>query len=101
LVGLALAVVLTRSLLALMPSQGTPLLISASPDPRILTFTLALTLVTGIAFVLVPALRASRPDPWTTLKDTVGSIAGTGGSLFLRKGLVTAPVALSFLPLFG
>jgi predicted permease len=35
------------------------------------------------------------------LKDTVGSIAGTGGSLFLRKGLVTAQVALSFLLLFG
>ena len=30
-----------------------------------------------------------------------GSIAGTGGSLFLRKGLVTAQVALSFLLLFG
>src|ERR687891_13107 len=35
-VGLGLAVVLTRSLLSLMPSQGSPLLISASPDPRIL-----------------------------------------------------------------
>ena len=35
------------------------------------------------------------------MKDTVGSIAGTGGSLFLRKGLVTAQVALSFLLLFG
>jgi predicted permease len=31
----------------------------------------------------------------------VGSIAGAGGSLFLRKGLVTAQVALSFLLLFG
>src|SRR6185503_16046298 len=30
-----------------------------------------------------------------------GSIAGTGGSLFLRKGLVTAQVALSFLLLYG
>ena len=57
--------------------------------------------MTGIVFGLVPALRASRPDPWTTLKDTVGSIAGTGGSLFLRKGLVAAQVALSFLLLFG
>ena len=84
-----------------MPSQGTPLLISASPDPRILAFTLVLTFITGIVFGLVPALRASRPDPWTTLKDTVGSIAGTGGSLFLRKGLVAAQVALSFLLLFG
>jgi predicted permease len=101
LLGLALAVVLTRTLLALVPSQGAPLLISASPDPRILAFTLVLTFITGIVFGLVPALRASRPDPWTTLKDTVGSIAGTGGSLFLRKGLVAAQVALSFLLLFG
>ena len=31
----------------------------------------------------------------------MGSIAGTRGSLFLRKGLVAAQVALSFLLLFG
>jgi predicted permease len=101
LVGLGLAVVLTRGLLALVPAEGQPLLISAHPDVRILAFTFCLTLATGIVFGLLPALRASRPDPWTTLKDTVGSIAGTGGSLFLRKGLVTAQVALSFLLLFG
>ncbi len=99
--GLGIAVVLTRTLLALVPSQGQPLLISAMPDPRILAFTLGLTFLTGIVFGLLPALRASRPDPWTTLKDTMGSIAGTGGSLFLRKGLVAAQVALSFLLLFG
>jgi predicted permease len=99
--GLALAVVLTRALIALIPVEGQPLLINALPDARILGFTLGLTFLTGIVFGLLPALRASRPDPWTTLKDTVGSIAGTGGSLFLRKGLVTAQVALSFLLLFG
>ena len=101
LVGLGLAVLLTRGLLALVPSDGRPILITAHPDWRILGFTLALTFATGIIFGLLPALRASRPDPWTTLKDTVGSIAGTGGSLFLRKGLVAAQVALSFLLLFG
>ncbi len=100
-VGLAIAFALTRGLLALVPSQGQPVLISASPDPRILTFTLSLTVLTGIVFGLLPALRASRTDPWTTMKDTMGSIAGTRGSLFLRKGLVTAQVALSFLLLFG
>jgi predicted permease len=99
--GLGLAVLLTRGLLALVPSDGQPILINAHPDPRILAFTLCLTFVTGIVFGLVPALRASRPDPWTTLKDTMGSIAGTTGSVFLRKGLVTAQVALSFLLLFG
>ena len=99
--GLALAFVLTRSLLAFIPTGDQPLLITPHPDARILSFTLVLTLLTGIVFGLLPALRASRPDPWTTLKDTMGSIAGAGGSLFLRKGLVTAQVALSFLLLFG
>ena len=101
LLGLGIAVVLTRTLIALVPSEGQPVQITAHPDPRILAFTLILSFATGIVFGLVPALRASRPDPWTTLKDTMGSIAGTGGSLFLRKGLVTAQVALSFLLLFG
>jgi predicted permease len=101
LVGLVFAVVLTRTLLALVPSQGQPLLISANPDMRILGFALGLTVVTALVFGLLPAFRASRPDPWTTLKDTIGSIAGTRGSLFLRKSLVIAQVALSFLLLFG
>jgi predicted permease len=99
--GLGLAFFLTRWLLALVPQQGQPILISAHPDLRILLFALVVTFATGIIFGLLPALRASRPDPWSTLKDTMGSIAGTGGALFLRKGLVTAQVALSFLLLFG
>jgi predicted permease len=100
LLGVFLAVVLTRGLLAVV-SEGSPLLIRAEPDLRILGFALFLTSLTGVIFGLLPALRASRPDPWTTLKDTVASIAGAGGSLFVRKGLVTAQVALSFLLLFG
>ena len=100
-VGVAVAVGLTDVLLAFVPTEGRPLLIHATPDLRILGFTFLLTLVTGVVFGLIPALRASRPDPWTTLKDTMGSIAGAGGSLFLRKGLVAAQVALSFLLLFG
>jgi predicted permease len=98
--GVGLSVVLTRGLLALIP-QPQPLLIQPTPDLRILAFTFALTLVTGVLFGLLPALRASKPDQWATLKDTVGAVAGSGGSLFLRKGLVAAQVALSFLLLFG
>ena len=99
--GVGVAFGLTRGLLALIPSDGPPLLIHAQPDGRVLLFTLAVTCLTGLIFGLVPALRASRPDPWATLKDSVGSIAGHGGSLVLRKGLVVAQVALSFLLLFG
>jgi predicted permease len=99
--GVWISAVLTRALLALVPSGSSPLLIEPTPDLRILLFTFALSVATGIIFGLLPALGASRPDPWTTLKDTVGTVAGSGRSLFLRKGLVAAQVALSFLLLFG
>ena len=99
--GLGLSMLLTRGLLSLLPAGSTPLLIAPTPDARILLFTLGLTVVTALVFGLLPALRASRSDPWTTLKDTIGSIAGGRGSLFLRKGLVVLQVSLSFLLLFG
>ena len=99
--GVGVAFAMTRGLLALVPAEGNPLLIRPEPDLRILLFTLTLALATALIFGLAPALRASRPDPWTTLKDTIGSVAGAGGALFLRKSLVAAQVALSFLLLFG
>jgi predicted permease len=99
--GVLLAAGMTRALLALVPSDGPPLLLSPLPDGRILLFTLAVTFLTGILFGLIPALRASRPDLWSTLKDTIGAIAGGGGSVWLRKGLVAAQVALSLILLFG
>ena len=88
-------------LIAFVPTDGQPLLIQTSPDWRILAFTFTLTLITGVVFGLLPALRASRPDTWGTLKDTAGAVTGAGGHLYLRKGLVAAQVALSFLLLFG
>ncbi|MEZ5400530.1 MAG: ABC transporter permease [Bryobacteraceae bacterium] len=100
--GVVLAFWMTRGLLALIPTAGNPLLIRPEPDPRILLFALGVSLVTGLIFGLAPALRASRPDLWSTLKDVVGSVtSGGGGTVFFRKGLVTVQVALSFLLLFG
>jgi len=99
--GLLVAVGLTRTLISFIPTDGRPLLIETAPDWRVLAFTFALSLATGIVFGLLPAWRASRPDTWSTLKDTVGAVAGAGGHLYLRKGLVAAQVALSFLLLFG
>jgi predicted permease len=99
--GLALAVALTRSLLALVPAGTSPLLVAATPDRRILLFTLSLTAGTVIVFGLVPAFRASGYDPWTALKETVGASTDARRSLVLRRALVAAQVALSFLLLFG
>ena len=99
--GTGLAVALTKGLLALIPAEENPLMIRPDPDLRILLFTFGLTCLTTLVFGFIPALRASRSDLWSTLKDAAGSIAGQGGSVFLRKGLVAAQVALSFLLLFG
>src|SRR5262249_16079302 len=48
--GIALAMAMTRGLLALAPSEGNPLLIRPEPDLRILSFTLGLTFLTGLIF---------------------------------------------------
>ncbi len=90
-----------RGLFRFLPADTTPLMLRAEPDLRILGFTVALAALTGLLFGLVPALQTTRLDLWNTLKDVVGAVAGTGGSARLRKGLVTAQVALSFLLLAG
>ena len=98
--GLALAVWMDRTLLNFLPTGGSALTISTTPDWRILAFTLGISLLTGILFGLAPALQSTRPELAGTLKDQVGSIAG-GTSVGLRKTLVAAQVSLSLLLLIG
>jgi predicted permease len=99
--GLLLAVWIDDTLVNFLPTGGTDTLaVSASPDWRILLFTLAISLLTGIIFGLVPALQATRPDLAPTLKDEVGAITSTA-SIGLRKTLVVAQVSLSLLLLVG
>jgi predicted permease len=99
--GILLAVWITKGLLSLLPTGNAVLMLSANPNGRILLFNIALSLLTGLIFGIAPAFRSTRLDLWSTLKDAVGSVAGTGGAVRVRKVLVTAQVALSFLLLFG
>lgn len=100
--GLILAVPTSRLLLGFMPVDDvqTSTAISAMPDVRILGFNFALSLLTGVMFGLVPALRSTRPSLAPTLKDQAGAIAG-GGQVRFRKALVVAQVSLSLLLLVG
>ena len=100
LLGLAVAAWTTRFLLGFLPATGTPHLISGSIDYRILVFNFVLSLLTGLVFGLVPALRSTKPNLAPTLKDQVGAVVG-GGSMRLRKGLVIAQVTISILLLVG
>lgn len=99
--GLLLSVAIVRGLLAFLPTDGSPLMLHAEPDSRILAFNAALALLTGFLFGLAPALQAMRLDLWSILKDVVGAVTGSGGSVKLRKGLVIAQVGFSFLLLAG
>jgi predicted permease len=69
-------------------------------DWRVLGFTLALSLGTGIVFGLAPAWRTTRVDLTPTLKDGGRGSSASSRSL-LSRGLVVAQVALSLLLLVG
>ena len=69
-------------------------------DLRVLGFTLGLSLLTGIVFGILPALRATNLDLTPTLKDTGRSSSAVGRSL-LSKSLVVVQVSLSVLLLIG
>jgi predicted permease len=98
--GVALALWIDHALIAFLPASVAALTLTATPDWRVLLFTLAVSVLTGLVFGLAPALQASRPKLASTLKDQAGAVIG-GAAVALRKGLVTAQVALSLLLLIG
>jgi predicted permease len=69
-------------------------------DARVLAFTFAVSVLTGLLFGLIPAWRATSVDLTPALKDTGRSSAGHSRSL-IGKSLVVAQVALSLLLLIG
>ncbi len=69
-------------------------------DWRVLGFTMALSLLTGIIFGLAPAWKATNVDLTPTLKDSGRGSSAISRSL-LSRGLVVVQVALSLLLLIG
>jgi predicted permease len=70
-------------------------------DVRVLFFTTATTVLTGIVFGMLPALRAAKVDLVTSLRPHAGGGARQGRRLGLRDGLVIAQVAFSLALLVG
>jgi len=101
--GLLLAQWLTSLLPAAMPRLDYATVdfsYDLSPDGRVLGFTLAASLVTGLLFGLLPAWQASRSDLVATLKGDAPVTAGRR-RFHLRDLLVVAQVALSLMLLVG
>jgi predicted permease len=88
-------------LLVWMVSSGAETLpLSVAPDGRVLLFTTLLSVATGILFGLAPALRATRIELSSSLKEGRGSVSARSRNL-LAKVLIVSQVALSVVLLIG
>ena len=98
--GLAAAWWGVRGLVALS-GDFLPRAAAVRVDPVVLGVALLVTLATGLAFGLLPALRASRPDLGTTLKESARGSTGGAGANRGRNALVAAEVALAVVLVVG
>jgi len=101
--GLAISV-LSIFIARRMHPGNIPRLEELGMDFRVLGFTLAISILTGVVFGLAPALRASRVDLTTNLKAGAKGALGGGLSIRhdkLRGALVIAELAISLPLLVG
>ena len=100
ILGLALAWVGTRALIRFGP-EDLPRLDTVNLDATVFGFTMLATVLSGLAFGLIPAMRASRVNVADTLRASGRSAALTGLGRWLRQGVVVSEVALAFVLLVG
>jgi putative ABC transport system permease protein len=98
--GMLLAGWALGAFLALSP-EDIPRLDQTRIDFTTLVFTLGVTLVTGVAFGLIPALQAANRAPGEQLKTVARSMTADRASRRARAALVAAEVALSLMLMVG
>jgi putative ABC transport system permease protein len=99
LLGVGLAWLGLRTLVAIAPPE-LPRLADITLDLRVIGFTFAIALLTGLVFGLVPALQISRTGLSQTLKEG-GRSASSGVGRVVRRTLVVVQVALALVLLTG
>src|SRR5579885_1632422 len=99
LMGVALAWAGIRELLAIAPAN-LPRMETIRIDSTVLVFTLFAGIVAGAIFGLASAWRAARPNVMDVLRGS-GRNEGLASGGLLRKLVVVAEVALSFVLLIG
>ena len=98
--GIIFAIWIKDGLISVSLWGGRGMALEPRLDWRVLGFTVALSLLTGIVFGLAPAWRSTRVDLTPSLKDSGRSSTSVHRSL-LSRGLVVVQVALSLLLLVG
>jgi putative ABC transport system permease protein len=99
LVGLATGWGWARLLRSLVRAE-LPAWIAINLDWRVLVFTLAVSILTGLIAGLAPALQASKPDLNELLKEGAKGSQG-GARRQLRKALVVSEIAIALVLLVG
>jgi predicted permease len=89
----------SRGLLAMAGRSSVPPNVDLNVDTRVLLFTLAVSVLTGVLFGLAPAMRATRVNPGETLKTQGRAVIGeTAGRHFsFGKLLLAGQIALCLL----
>ncbi len=91
----------TRGLLALNQDTVSQLSGGVAMDWRVLCFTIAISLVSGVLFGLAPALQLSKTDLNSVLRDEGRGSTGSRHVASSQNLLVVAQVALSMILLIG
>ena len=101
--GVALTVWLLDILVATMPAlpEGIRVALDLRPDWRVFAYAAVFSTVTGVLFGLAPALKSSRTEVSTVLKDDSSATTGGHRRSRVRGALVVAQVAFSLLLLIG
>jgi putative ABC transport system permease protein len=97
--GLLLGRLMRDALVASVPIE-IPIWMRFDIDATVGIFVVALTVVSGVTFGLLPSLRASRHDVTAALKES-GTRSTTGGAGRSRTLLVVAEVAIAVVVLVG
>jgi predicted permease len=69
--------------------------LTAQLDYRVLIFACAVSLLTGVFFGLAPAIRATRTDLQSVLKDQGASVSAGKANVRVRKSLLVSQIALT------
>jgi len=85
------------TLMRFMPATDYPLSLSVQTGRSVLLATLVISLLTGVIFGILPALRVSREAPVAVLKEDTGSASVGVKKARLASGLVVAQISLSLL----
>jgi predicted permease len=99
--GMALAWWCLDAIMAAIPPGQGMLGVVTNLDFRVLWFAIALTLATAILFGFAPAMRATRLDLQSTLKDQGSNVSDGRSNVGLRKVLIVSQVALTAVLLAG